>query len=700
MSRDKAKTVGLFHRQATVELIPREEGSDSPPELKLSFSSDIPYRRQTWGGYKFDEVLSHKPGDIDLSKMDGAPFLDSHWLERESVLGVIKAKSAKTDGHRATAVVRLDTEADGYAAFNRHLEMGMDKVSVGYRVHKWKTTLAAERTDGVTDADLKVATSWTPHEASSVLVPADDSVGIGRSGNPEVVDRRTEVVQSPHQVGEPTSTQPSQEREMPPEDRTETETETRSQTPPAAPATPTPAPAAPALSVVDNGNSEAARMLALGRQFQSVDGLAVAAQAIEAGKSEADLREELQAKLLAKYAEATAPEAAEQRASEHNIGMTSREIEGFSFMRAFSALAFPDQYGERGAFELEAMRTASREAEARGIPVNGSYRLPSEVMHGPFMPRSLRNTELVRRYTRALQAGDATAQDLVATVLDAGSFIDFLYVRSVVLPRATVIGDLVGNLDIPRTDAVASASWGAEAAAVNPADAPQFDKISLSPKRMQVSVEITREAMRQTTPDVEMLVRNDFGMAMRNGLDSVAINGGGSDQPSGVLQIPTGSAFNQAYARPFTPSTDDDGVDITWPIVVSLESEVAAENADVGTMAYVCNSRLAGLMKTTEKATNYPVYLNEGGQVNGYPLAITNQSALDHADRGAGTGLSHLLFGNFADLLVGMWGGTDFLVNPYSKDTQAITRITAYQLADLAVRHGESFAWVPGVKTS
>jgi hypothetical protein len=60
--------------------------------------------------------------------------------------------------------------------------------------------------------------------------------------------------------------------------------------------------------------------------------------------------------------------------------------------------------------------------------------------------------------------------------------------------------------------------------------------------------------------------------------------------------------------------------------------------------------------------------------------------------KGTGTNLSGLIFGDFNSVLVGLWGGLELVVNPFSKDTQALVRVTIHQFADVQLRHAESFS--------
>ncbi|MCC8368536.1 MAG: phage major capsid protein [Rickettsia endosymbiont of Oxypoda opaca] len=51
-----------------------------------------------------------------------------------------------------------------------------------------------------------------------------------------------------------------------------------------------------------------------------------------------------------------------------------------------------------------------------------------------------------------------------------------------------------------------------------------------------------------------------------------------------------------------------------------------------------------------------------------------------------------LLFGNFADLIIGQWGVLDVLVDPYALGTSGGIRIRLMQDINIAIRHVESFA--------
>ena len=59
-----------------------------------------------------------------------------------------------------------------------------------------------------------------------------------------------------------------------------------------------------------------------------------------------------------------------------------------------------------------------------------------------------------------------------------------------------------------------------------------------------------------------------------------------------------------------------------------------------------------------------------------------------------------VLFGNFADVIVGQWGGLDIIVDPYTLKKSAQVEITMNAWHDVFVRHDESFAAIKDIKTA
>jgi hypothetical protein len=135
---------------------------------------------------------------------------------------------------------------------------------------------------------------------------------------------------------------------------------------------------------------------------------------------------------------------------------------------------------------------------------------------------------------------------------------------------------------------------------------------------------------------------------------------------------------------------------LEWADIVNLEREVAVDNADVETMAYLTTPEVRASAKTIEKATNTAQFLWEGGganqSMNGYKADVSNQvpKTLDPGD--GGNDGHALIFGNWRDCLIGQWAAFDVVVDPYRLKKQGLIEVTSFQMVDVGIRHAESFA--------
>lgn len=273
----------------------------------------------------------------------------------------------------------------------------------------------------------------------------------------------------------------------------------------------------------------------------------------------------------------------------------------------------------------------------------------------------------------------------IPTIL-SGSMIDLLRKRTVVLKAgATLLTGMQGLFAIPRQNAAATASWVAEGAAPGSQTNGTIDQVAFSPKTLSAWTEYTRRFMLQTSIDAEQFARNDLNAVIARGIDLGALNGtGASNDPTGLLQM---SSIPKVIMG-------TNGLAPTWAKIVEHESAVAIANADAGKLGYVTSAKVRGKLKTTVKDSNTAaIYLMpENGQINSYPTFISNQVP-DNLTKGTSTGVcSAMIFGNWEDLVIATWSGVDILVDPYSSSTKGSIRITAFQDADVQVRHLESFS--------
>ena len=165
---------------------------------------------------------------------------------------------------------------------------------------------------------------------------------------------------------------------------------------------------------------------------------------------------------------------------------------------------------------------------------------------------------------------------------------------------------------------------------------------------------------------------------------------GSSGQPTGILAASNVNSIAMGTNGDFA----------TWAKMVQMETEVGADNALFGSLAYVTNSKVAGDLKTIAKASNTAVFLMDGNQMNGYPVLVSN-AIPSNLTKGSASGIcSAAIFGNFNEVLVPQWGGLDFLVDPYSQKAKAVIEVTAIAYHDVCVRRPEAFCKIVDLKTA
>lgn len=150
------------------------EGEGNERKFKLSFSSEEPYDR--WWG---TEILSHAEGAVNLQRLSEIGcVLYNH--NRDKVIG--KVLSVQVSESRGEAEIEFDDDAESEVIFKKVQSGTLKGVSVGYTVDVWEDVAANKKSsDGRFTGPCSVATRWTPYEISIVSVPADATVGVGRS---------------------------------------------------------------------------------------------------------------------------------------------------------------------------------------------------------------------------------------------------------------------------------------------------------------------------------------------------------------------------------------------------------------------------------------------------------------------------------------------------------------------------------------
>ena len=584
---DRKASLEVLHRAIDLDARAVDEKTRT---VNIAVSSELPVDR-SFG----KEVLVHEGGAIDMEFLASgrAPLLLDHDMEKQ--IGVIESVELSGD-RKLRAKVRFGRSALAEEVFQDVVDGIRSNISVGYRINKMERS--------TTNKDEYLVRSWSPMEVSVVSIPADPSVGVGRSA----------AAPEPNPKVEP---QVRKEDKMSDFDIEAVRAE-----------------------AARSAAKTASEIIALGARHNKRD---LADQALRDGKSIEQFRGELLDVI-----------GNDKPLENSDIGLSRKEKRNFSIVRAIASLAAPGdrRLREAAAFEFEASEAA---AQRYGRSAQGIM-LPTDVLGV---------------WKRDLNTSDDN--EIVATNLLAGEFIDVLRnSASVMQAGARMLPGLVGNVAIPKKTAASSGGWISTEGGASSESEPTFGTVSLTPKTVGAFTDMTRQLILQSTPAVEALVRDDLTQALALAIDKGALEGTGlSGQPTGILST---SGVNKPSA--FAAAVP------TFAEMVALETAVAEDNALFGNLAYITDAATYGGLKTKSKDSGSGMFVLEGGQANGYNVIRTQQATA-----------GNVYFGNFADLLIGMWAGLDITVDPYTSSNTGTVRVVALQTVDVAVRNAVSFAY-------
>lgn len=455
--------------------ITRADGDDERV-IRLSFASETPVDR--WYGR---EILSCREGDVDLSRLqDGGPLLKNH--DPDELLGVVTEASVDADGV-CRAVVKLSRNATSELA---DIQDGiLTKASVGYETTDILEDTPADKDTGV---DRTIRWAWRPYEISLVSIPADETVGIGRSLDEE----------NAAQAGQEAAVQKQKEQER--------------------------------VKIMEDKNidvdlakarSEAAsearaafgEIVALCNKYHKPE---LAEQALRDGLNKTQVLEQLMQSVSERTAKPAQPGAAE-------IGLNAKEREQYSIARAiqYAAGIIP---ASAAKLEIEASEAAQRKSNRA---LRGNITIPHDVL--------IHNK---RAFTVA-----GTGSNLVATDLRVDSFIDVLRNRTLMgAVGAQFMTGLVGDVAIQKKTAASTAYWVAENADITTSD-PVIGQVTGTPKTCGAFTDVSRKLLHQSALSIEALVRDDLTQTLAVAIDKAAISGAGTAEPVGLLD-PSRSGVN------------------------------------------------------------------------------------------------------------------------------------------------------------
>ncbi len=549
--------------------------------VEASLSSDSPVDRD---GYS--EILDHAADSVDLERArDGLPLLLHH--NPESVVGVVEG--IKVIGNKLRGLLRFGKGRLANEVWEDVKGGILRNVSIGYSI------LATEPA-----GETVRVKRWKPLEASLVSIPADASVGIGRSITMEKVE--TAATESG-------------------------KTERRSE------------------------NSRVREILALGRIHDCRD-------EAETAVTEGTPLNAFRGKMLERYSAAAKPI--------YQPADTEWAAREFSLSKL---IAHEIDNSVDAGYEIEVSQELARRS---GKSPKGRY-IPSSAMA-----------------TRTTLTSSNTG-NWIGTEHRPDQFIELLRPESAVIAAgARVHSGLQQDVSIPKITGGSSASFVAEGSAASEST-PTVGAVTLSPKHMSARVSYSRQLLLQGLPDVEMTLTGDLRQQLGTKLDEVAIEGGGTNEPTGITQ--TSGVGSVALGT--------NGAAPDLAMLANLIKEIGVDNALAGRLAYLTNSKVVSKLRQTAKvsSTDSVMLINEVMSIFGYNVIESNNVPSD-LTKGSGSSLSAMIFGNFNDLLIGEFGPIDVIIDPYTNADTGNVSVIAHMAVDVAVRHAESFAICTDIVTT
>ncbi|WP_374330452.1 phage major capsid protein [Aestuariivirga sp.] len=330
----------------------------------------------------------------------------------------------------------------------------------------------------------------------------------------------------------------------------------------------------------------------------------------------------------------------------------------FSLTRAVAAAA---GLAVDAGFEREVQGELSKRA---GRPAEGIY-IPTEIFEKRVQVSS---SDPAGGYL----VGTDHRPDLYINALTAASVVRGLGARDLTA--------LSGYVEIPMETGNPTIGWVGDNSALTPSDA-SFGKITLSPHHAGALAEWSRNMLLQSSPGIEALLRQMLARDLALAIDRAAINGDGILEPLGVLN--TSAIQSTAYTT-----------DIFTTTAVAMGK---ADTENVGARrSFLTTNAVREICLKELDADKLPVPVS--AIFHDEPVTFSNQ-----VPKTLGAGSEHgLIYGDWSELLIGVWSEIDLLVNPFESTaySKGNVSIRAMATVDCAVRHPKAFVKVTGVTTS
>jgi HK97 family phage major capsid protein/HK97 family phage prohead protease len=295
-------------------------------------------------------------------------------------------------------------------------------------------------------------------------------------------------------------------------------------------------------------------------------------------------------------------------------------------------------------------------------------------------------------------AGENVTDQFVPTIQRGDLFIEALRAKQVMANLGvTYLGGLTNRVRMPKIATGAAAGFVEEAGDVSD-QSPTDAGVTLQPRTLGAFATMSRLLMLESVPAIEQIVQDDLLRSIADKIEYYAIQGSGSSgQPTGIL--------NDGNVNNLDISAGTDVAALTWADITDLVKLVEEDNGVVNaaTLGFLTNPKVKAKMANTVKVatTDSVMLLNDPwNAIYGYKAEFTNNVPSDLDPGDGGSDASAMIFGDFSQLMVGLFGAPSIIVDPYSGSKSGDVQISVMQEVDVALRNAISFAKTDEISTA
>ena len=655
----------IEHRSSTVDFkIDKEKRT-----LTFPYGSEEPVNR----GYLGYEILDFTEESVDQSRlMASAPLLYNH--NPDDVLGVVE--KSWIDKKRGYVTVRLGKHERGEEILGLINDGILRNVSVGYSISK--TEKEERKKDD--DKEYYRVIGFQPAEISIVTVPADYSgAGIGRAKDTKKIDIDSEKQSTMDSDVKPASVEVQRTNAVADQSVPQVNLNLKTM----------------ATSTPENNDVvrdlEKARNDAQSNERKRIREITSFCNKMQLGDETLNnLIDNPKATIndaRAIYCDKAQMQPVESIQAKADI--PEKELSEISLVAGARAALT----GDWTSREAGLIREVSQEVELKGgkRTTSNSFMIPFSA----FTPQ--------QRATYVTSTANVGG-NLVGTDYRPQDFIEFLYNNSIALGAGVqTLNDLQGDVAIPKRSGKGSTYWLSTETTAITAGNSTFSQITMTPKNVASLEKYSRQQVLQGLPAIETLIRSDMTTNLQLAMDSAILNGSGSSgEPTGIL--------NTSGVNSIAMGTN--GGAITIDALINLEGNVVIDNGIVNpaSTGYLTNGKVVNdLKKLKDTAGQYlynigSVVAGRGAtpaSINGYTISDSMQLPSTLTKGSSSGNCSSVIFGDFSQCLVGLWGGLEITVGEDSDDfSKALTSIRGIMTMDVAVRNPVSFGVIKDITTT